>query len=102
MSAALAPTLGNFSLTNHARARMATRSISRTAIEAAVAFGRCVSTRGAQIFAIGRKEVERYRRDGIDLGRFEGTQVVVSANGAVMTAYRNRNFKGLRRRRLRR
>ena len=94
--AALPPTLGSFSLTKHAVERMVTRSISRTAIEAALEFGRCVEIRGAQIFAIGRKEVERFRRDGVDLGEFEGTQVVVTDSGAVMTVYRNSDFKSLR------
>ncbi|RYZ64738.1 MAG: DUF4258 domain-containing protein [Proteobacteria bacterium] len=99
--AALPSTLGSFSLTKHAYERMITRSISRTAIEAALEFGRCVEIRGAQIFAIGRKEVEKYRRDGIDLREFEGTQVVVTASGAVMTVYRNSDFRSLRTRRRR-
>lgn len=99
--AALPSTLGSFSLTKHAYERMTTRSISRTAIEAALEFGRCVEIRGAQIFAIGRKEVEKYQRDGVDLREFEGTQVVVTASGAVMTVYRNSDFRSLRTRRRR-
>ena len=98
---ALPSTLGGFSLSKHAYERMATRSISRTAIAAALEFGRCVEIRGAQIFAIGRKEVEKYRRDGVDLREFEGTQVVVTASGAVMTVYRNSDFRSLRTRRRR-
>lgn len=94
--AALATTLGSFSLTKHAYERMIARSISRTAIEAALEFGRCVEIRGAQVFAIGRKEVAKYRREGIDLREFEGTQVVVTASGAVMTVYRNSDFRSLR------
>jgi hypothetical protein len=99
--AALPSTLGSFTLTKHVVARMVTRSISRTAIEAAIEFGRCVEIRDAQIFAIGRKEVETFRRDGIDLSEFEGTQVVVTASGAVMTVYRNSDFRSLRTRRRR-
>ncbi len=99
--AALPSTLGSFSLTNHARARMTTRAISRTAIEAALEFGRCVDIRGAQIFAIGRREVESFRREGIELADFEGTQVVVTDGGAVLTVYRNSDFRGLRERRRR-
>jgi hypothetical protein len=94
--AALAPTLGSFSLTKHAHERMVSRSISRAALEAALEFGRCIEARGAQIFAIGRKEVEKYRRDGVDLCDFEGTQVVVTTAGAVMTVYRNSDFRNLR------
>ncbi len=99
--ATLPSTLGSFSLTNHAYERMATRSISRAAIEAALEFGRCVEIRGAQVFAIGRREVEKYWRDGFDLSEFEGTQVIVTASGAVMTVYRNSNFRSLRSRRRR-
>ncbi len=93
--AVLPSTPDRFSFSKHAYERMVTRSISRTAVEAALALGRCVETRGAQIFAIGRKEVARYKRDGIDLSKLEGTQVVV-AGGAVITVYRNSNFKSLR------
>ncbi len=99
--AALPPTLGSFSLTKHALARMATRAISRTALEAALEFGRCAEIRGAQIFAIGRREVERFRREGIELSDFEGTQVVVTDGSAILTVYRNSNFRGLRERRRR-
>lgn len=94
--ASLPSTLGSFSLTKHAYERMTNRSISRMAIEAALEFGRCVEIRGAQIFAIGRKEVEKYRRDGVDLHQFEGTQVVATACGRVMTVYRNSDFRSLR------
>lgn len=99
--AVLPSTIGHFSLTKHAYGRMTTRSISRTAIAAALEFGRCVEIRGAQIFAIGRKEVEQYRRDGVELREFEGTQVVVTASGTVMTVYRNSDFRSLRMRRRR-
>jgi len=94
--AALPHALGTFSLTKHAVDRMAARSISRSAVEAALEFGRCTEIRAAEIFAIGRKEVARYRRDGIDLSAFEGTHVVAAATGAVVTVYRNRDFKSLR------
>lgn len=99
MSPALSSSLAGFSLSKHAYERMVTRSISRAAIEAALEFGRCVEIRGAQIFAIGRKEVEKYGREGVELREFEGTHVVVTASGAVMTAYRNSDFRSLRRRR---
>ncbi|WP_437907557.1 hypothetical protein WME95_06530 [Sorangium sp. So ce327] len=73
--AALPSTLGSSSLTKHAYERMVTRSISRTAIEAAPELGRCVEIRGPQ--------------------------VVVTASGAVMTMCRNSDFRGLRTRRRR-
>lgn len=83
-------------LTPHASERMTTRGLSPTAVAAAVAYGRVIHTRGADIHVIGRKEVETLERDGIDLSRYEGVQVVCSPEGAVLTVYRNRDFRGLR------
>jgi hypothetical protein len=62
----------------------------------ALDFGRAVYARGAHIYAIGRKEVAKCRETGIDLGRFEGVQVVC-VQDTVITTYRNKDFRGLRR-----
>jgi len=83
-------------LTRHARERMGARGLSSTAISAALDYGRVVHTRGAAIHVIGRKEVDWFDRLGIDLSRYEGVQVVCSSDGAVITVYRNRDFRGLR------
>jgi hypothetical protein len=76
--------------------------LSSGAVTAALDFGRLVYTRGAAIYVIGRKEVLRARRLGVDLSEYEGVHVVCSADGAVLTVYRNRDFRGLRSRRHRR
>jgi hypothetical protein len=83
-------------LTKHAAERMSTRSLHTPAVTAAIAYGRVVHIRGAQIHAIGRREVGWCRRDGIDISRFEGVQVVCSADGTILTVYRNSDFSGLR------
>ncbi len=84
-------------LTQHATVRMARRRISSEVIESVIEYGRVVYTRGAMIYAIGRKEVERYRQEeGIDLSDCEGVQVICSMEGTVLTTYLNRNFRGLR------
>ncbi len=83
-------------LTKHAAERMGTRGLPPAAVTAALAYGRVVHIRGADIHAIGRREVAWHKRDGIDLSRYEGVQVVCSSEGAVLTVYRNRNFRGLR------
>jgi len=83
-------------LTRHARNRMAARRLAVAAIRAALEFGRVAYVRGARIHAIGRKEIDRYRRIGLDLAQFEGVQVVCGHDGAILTAYRNRDFRGLR------
>ena len=90
---------GHFTLTSHAKERMATRRLRIDAIDAALIYGRVVYVRGADIYAIGRNEIARYGEEGIDLSAYDGVQVVVSANGVILTVYRNRSFNGLRHRR---
>jgi hypothetical protein len=88
-----------YTLTRHAKDRMSGRRLSEEAVTAALTYGRIARVRGATIYAIGRKEVERYGRWGIDLRAFEGVQAVCSSDDAVMTVYRNRDFRQLRPRR---
>lgn len=80
----------------HAADRMGARGLPAAAVAAAVEYGRVVHVRGAAIHAIGRKEVEWHKRDGIELARYEGVQVVCGPGGAIITVYRNRDFRGLR------
>lgn len=83
-------------ITAHARIRMTTRRVSETALSAVIEYGRVAYVRGAKIYVIGRKEVKEFLRKGIGLADFEGIHVVCSPDGAVMTTYRNRDFRGLR------
>lgn len=84
-------------MTKHAIDRMNTRGFSRDAVSSALAFGRVAYIRGIDIHAIGKKEVATFRKEGIDLSRFEGIHVLVSPDGSIVTVYRNRDFTGLRR-----
>ena len=46
---------------------------------------------------IAPQEVFRYRHHGVDLQEYEGVQVVCRpGSGFILTAYRNRDFRGLR------
>ena len=54
-------------ITQHAWNRMNARRLSNDAINAALTYGRVVHVRGAAIHVIGRKEVERLSRAGLDL-----------------------------------
>lgn len=83
-------------LTRHAWERMCGRGLSPDMVCRVLRCGRVVYVRGARIYAVGRKETERFQQAGIDLSDVEGVQVVCSHSGAVMTAYRNRSFRGLR------
>ena len=83
-------------LTDHAHKRMSQRGLSEQAIDAALTYGRKVRARGAVIYAIGKKEVRKNLATGVDLRRFEGTQVVCLSDGTILTVYKNRDFSRLR------
>lgn len=85
-----------YSLTRHAWERMTGRGLSPAAIRLVLNHGRTVHIRGATIYVVGRKEVGRYRQDGIELSSVEGVQVVCTDSGSILTVYRNRDLRGLR------
>jgi hypothetical protein len=89
------PDLG-MAATLHAYRRMCSRKISQEAIDAVLDYGREIHTRGAVVYAIGRREIAHLACWGIDLSRHDGIQVVCSDDGAILTVYRNRNFRYLR------
>ena len=88
-----------FGLTRHAWERMGCRGFSPETVRKVLSFGRVAHIRGATIYAVGRKEIVRYSKRGVDLVGLDGVQVVCSDNGAVITVYRNRDLRGLRPRR---
>ena len=83
-------------ITTHARMRMMARRISETALSVVIDYGRVVYVRGAKIYVIGRKEVTKFLRQGVELADYEGIHVVCSTEGVILTTYRNRDFRGLR------
>ena len=84
-------------LSSHAAARMGQRRIPDAALAVVLTYGRRTFVRGAQVRAIGRREVERFQSKGIDLRPFEGIQVLLDTTGRqVITAYRNHDFRQLR------
>jgi hypothetical protein len=87
---------GEYILTRHAWERMSGRGVSPAAVRLVLNYGRAAHIRGATIYAVGRKEVERFRQNGIELSAVEGVQVVCTDRGDVLTVYRNRDLRGLR------
>ncbi len=85
-----------YSLTRHAWERMSGRGLSPAAIRFVLTYGRAAHIRGATIYVVGRREVEDYRQDGIELSSVEGVQVVCTDSGLILTVYRNRDLRGLR------
>ncbi len=88
---------GRLAATNHCLKRLQNRGIRNWQLEAVLEHGRAIYVRGACILAIGAKEVVRAMKNGVDLRGCEGIQVVTSlSDGAVVTAYRNCDFRGLK------
>lgn len=83
--------------TTHALDRMTRRRLAPDLVEAVIAFGREIHTRGATVYFIGRDEVEWGHRAGMDWRPLDGLCVICSREGAVLTVYRNRNLRGLKR-----
>ena len=84
-------------LTRHAWKRMCGRSLSPDMVGRVLGHGRATHIRGATIYAVGRKEVERFKQKGIDLSDVAGVQVVCDRHSqTVLTAYRNHSFRSLR------
>lgn len=89
-------TCSNPRTTNHAERRIRQRGVRPGAIEAALTFGRRVRRPGATVYVIGRKEVERWRKEGANLSDYVNLQVVCANDGAIITIYRNPDFRHLR------
>lgn len=80
----------SFTLTEHANRRMSQRGIAEDDLATVLCFGRCRHARGARFYFVGRKEVQRYARQGIDIRHLENLQVLLAPRAnAVITAYRN-------------
>ena len=87
----------NYLVSEHAQVRLQQRGISQQNLIAVLRYGRCVHARGANIHVIGKKEIRRYEREGIDLDGMNGLHVVCNVQDKViMTAYKNHCLKGLR------
>lgn len=81
---------------SHARRRMNQRGICHTAIDLTLRYGRTRYQNGALHYALGRKEIRRYRDIEPRLKRYHGTHVVCASDGGdILTAYRNTDFSGL-------
>lgn len=80
----------------HARKRIGSRRLPLSAVNAVMAYGSYHHVRGADIFVMSRRDIERAARKGLDMSGCAGIHVVCSNDGVVLTAYRNHNLKGLR------
>lgn len=85
--------INGFILSTHALKRMSSRGFTHDRIRLVIDFGRQIHTRGAEIFALGKKEVLRACKSGFDLSKWEGSQIVCSTQEPIiLTMYNNKNF----------
>ena len=90
---------GRYVVTRHAPRRMSQRGIPLSKIEAALTFGGKVERAGSVFVFVGRREVENAAAVGIDLSNVDRICVICSPDGAIKTAYRDRDLAILKRRR---
>jgi len=77
--------------TRHGEQRASARRISVSAVDTVLVWGRELRLRGAWVYVVGRRDVSRAARDGVDIEALEGLHVVCSDDGAIITVYRNRD-----------
>lgn len=85
-------------LTNsrHAQAREEQRGISQKQVMLAYQYGRVIHSRRAVYHVIGNKEIKKYGDIEPELKNMNGVQLVMSINGIVLTAYRNKDLRKVR------
>jgi hypothetical protein len=77
--------------TRHARDRGARRNVAPDAVDYVLAHGRMIQRTGATFYFLGRRDVPPADRGASWAARLEGTIVLLAADGAVITIYRNRH-----------
>ena len=88
--------VAGYTLTKHGATRLSARGLPVARLRGVFEFGREVHTRGAIIHVVGRNEVAYANKFAADITDLEGWHVVCSREGHLITAYRNRDLRGLR------
>jgi len=85
-----------FIFTEHSLKRLSGRRITDELFDIAIIYGRRFYANSAEVYFVGKKEVEKARRQGIDIRNAEGINVIVQPNGDekfVITAFKNHSLK---------
>jgi hypothetical protein len=85
-------------LTNsqHAQIREGQRGISKKQVLLAYQYGRVIHARRAVYHVIGNKEIEKFDSIEPELKKMNGIQLVMSKNGTVITAFKNKDLRRVR------
>lgn len=82
------------SFTRHARRRGARRNLPPDTVDYVLTHGRVLQRTGVMFFFLGRRDIPPSDRGASWAARLEGTIVIASADGPIITVYRDR--RGLR------
>lgn len=80
----------------HAVKRSSQRGIKPIHVANILKFGRKKYQNGAVYYSIGRREVDKYKSICPGLKEMNGMHLVTSLNGAVITLFRNKDFRLIR------
>ena len=80
----------------HAVKRSSQRGIKPRHVANILKFGRKKHQNGAVYYSIGRREVDKYKSICPGLKEMNGMHLVTSLNGAVITLFRNKDFRLIR------
>jgi hypothetical protein len=88
---------GALDLTQHAEMRMSQRSIDLEQIQLVLSYGRLIHSRRARFYVMGRKEIKRLEKNGLEVSDLENIQIVVAKkSNLILTVYRNKDFRQIR------
>lgn len=82
--------------TRHAKKRMNQRGFNDNQISRVIKYGRIIFSKGVVWYVIGRKEVDFYKKEGVDLRDIEGVQLLTTADNVILTVYRNRDLSKIK------
>lgn len=85
-----------FIFTDHSLKRLSGRRISDELFDMVVLYGRKFYANSAEVYFVGKKEVKKARRQGIDISKAEGLNVIVQSYGdekIVITAFKNHSLR---------
>lgn len=85
-------------ITLHARVQMTRRRLRREDVDMAIGYGTETHCAGATFFVLRLTDIPPAMRADADARRAEGTTVVVEGD-TIVTAYRNRDPRAMRRKR---
>lgn len=88
-----------FIFTEHSLKRLSARRINDELFNMVILYGRKFYANSAEVYFVGKKEVEKARKEGVDIRKAEGLNVIVQTYGdekIVITAFKNHSLKQYR------